>query len=106
MKPTYNKDACSEFCAKLLEYSAENTSSYCCYYQVITVPPEFLGEDPVNKADCVLFKGSDMIDTEVIENESNRSFTFKNGEQNILEEEAANSTLAISIIMLGLMSYI
>ena len=70
------------------------------------MPPEFLGEDPVNKADCVLYKGTAMIDVEVVEDESNKSFVFKNGEQLIEEDEGANATLAVSIIMLGLMSYI
>ena len=70
------------------------------------MPPQFLGEDPVNKADCVLYKGTEMIDTEVIEDESNKSFVFMNGEQLIEEEEGANAPLGVSIIMLGLMSYI
>ena len=47
-----------------------------------------------------------MIDTEVIEDETNKSFVFKNGEQLIVEDEGANAQLAVSIIMLGLMSYI
>ena len=43
---------------------------------------------------------------EVTEDETNRSFVFKNGEQLIVEEEAAKAVLGASIVMLALISYI
>ena len=43
---------------------------------------------------------------EEIENESNRSFVFKNGEQNIVEEESANALVGAAAVMLALITYI
>ena len=56
-KPTYNSTECSDYCAKLLKYIPENSKNYCCYYQVITVAPEFINEPTTKNADCVLYEG-------------------------------------------------
>ena len=57
IKPTYDADSCSEYCAKLLKYRPENVNDYCCYYQVITDPGEYLNEPETKNADCVLYEG-------------------------------------------------
>ena len=103
IKPTYNEDECAGYCKKLLIFET-GTGQYCCNFQVIVIPPTFLDEDPTNQALCIIYQGNAQVDKEKEnEEDTNKSFTFKNGDQ-LVEEDSASQLKAslFSIIILGL----